>query len=160
MWNHGLLTRLAMKSATQTSNLFVTLQKYNGDPFAGHSQVSSDIEISTPGEADVTVVATPEPAAWLLMGSALLMFAGWASRPLKIVAGGPVGSPRFASASGKVHGLSSCGLALGRRRELLEHIGYGVVELLVVLLRLARKNIGSLSAPNQLLRIAVENIHG
>jgi hypothetical protein len=64
--------------ATQTSKLFVTFQEYNGDPFAGGSQVSGDIEISTPVEAEVqAVVATPEPAAWLLMGSALLMFAGW-----------------------------------------------------------------------------------
>jgi hypothetical protein len=66
----------AANPAAQTSNLFVTFQEYDGDPLAGGTQVSGDIEISTPVEVQVST-ATPEPGAWLLMASALAMLAGW-----------------------------------------------------------------------------------
>jgi hypothetical protein len=61
--------------ATQTSNLFVTFQEFDGDPFAGGTQVSGDIEVSSPAEVEVSI--TPEPGAWLLMLCALLTLGGW-----------------------------------------------------------------------------------
>jgi hypothetical protein len=61
--------------ASQTSNLFITFQEYDGDPFAGGTQVSGDIEISAPAEVEVSI--TPEPGAWLLMVCALLPLGGW-----------------------------------------------------------------------------------
>jgi hypothetical protein len=61
--------------ATQTSNLFVTYQEYDGDPLAGGMQVSGDIEMSA--TAEVQIPATPEPETWLVMASALLMLSGW-----------------------------------------------------------------------------------
>ena len=65
---------------TQTSNIFVTFDEFNGDPLAEGTQISGDMEISAPVE--VQVQSTPEPAAWLLIGAALVLLAGWgAVRP-------------------------------------------------------------------------------
>jgi hypothetical protein len=54
---------------------------------SGGTQVSGDIEISAPLEVEVLAVqSTPEPATWLLMEGALLIFAGWRavrSRPMR-----------------------------------------------------------------------------
>jgi PEP-CTERM motif len=53
--------------------IFITFDEFNGNPFDGGQPVGSD-QISA--KASVTVVATPEPATFLLLGGALLALAG------------------------------------------------------------------------------------
>ncbi len=52
--------------------LFVAYQEFDGDLTSPEaSEVSGDIEISAP--VDVQISSTPEPGAWLLMASVLVM---------------------------------------------------------------------------------------
>lgn len=65
--------------ATQTSNIFISFMKFNGDPFNGGTQASGDIELNAAVQVDVTqsAPAVPEPATWAMMAGSLAGLAGW-----------------------------------------------------------------------------------
>ena len=59
--------------SVDTGTIFITFDEYSGDPFDGGDYAGSDQISAT---ASVTVVPTPEPATFLLVGGALLALAG------------------------------------------------------------------------------------
>jgi hypothetical protein len=70
---------------TDTGNIFITFDEYSGDPLENPDRVGSD---EGSAAASVTIVPTPEPATFLLVGGALVALArlrrrvGQASRPV------------------------------------------------------------------------------
>ncbi|HYL72842.1 MAG TPA: hypothetical protein VEU96_01500 [Bryobacteraceae bacterium] len=62
---------------TDSGNIFVTFDIYNGDPLNGGSKTGSG-EVSS--AATVTVMPAPEPATFLLLGGSLAALAGFRLR--------------------------------------------------------------------------------